>query len=144
MAVLTAVVCLSLAGCSAMTGALFPTFGLASDDDEAGADCGEIAQRMTSAKSSYASVLGRERPAVYLSFAGNLSKAMKSKKLKGVHEMTDLQLDDVVSDTRTGCLSKHLPNEVCAGAERLGEAYRPVLLAAHDAYAADCTDHPVR
>lgn len=141
-----AVICLTLGGCTAMTGSLFPSFGSYGSSDSASStpDCTEIEQRMSKAKNRYASVLGREKPAVYLSFAGNLSRSMKSHRLKGVHEMTDLQLDDVVSETADGCLSRQLPRSVCAGAERLGDAYRPLVLAARDAFTNYCGDRPIR
>jgi hypothetical protein len=131
-----------LGGCSAMTGSLFPSFGFS--DTSSSPDCGEIEQRMQSARTTYASVLGKEKPAVYLGFAGNLSRAMKAKHLKGVHELTDLQLDEVVTETRDQCLSQQLPRTVCNGADRLADAYRPMIVAAHDAYNNYCGDRPIR
>jgi hypothetical protein len=146
LAILVALICVGsgLGGCTAMTGSLFPSLGFSGSDADASPDCGEIEQRIDSAKIRYAAVLGKEKPAVYLTFAGNLSKSMKSNRLKGVQEMTDLQLDEVVSETEGICLSRKLPRNICEGAERLGEAYRPLVVAARDAYANYCGDRPIR
>lgn len=133
-----------LAGCSAVTGSLLPDFGAFGGGRDASPDCAEIEQRMTSAKLRYASVLGGERPAIYLGFTGNLSKSMTAHRLNGLHELTELQIDEVVDDTANSCRSSRLPREVCEGAARLGEAYRPLVTAARDAYHNYCGERPIR
>ena len=99
---------------------------------------------MEKAKKRYASVLSREKPAIYLGFTGNLSRTMKRKRLKGVYQLTDLQLDEVIDQTRQQCIDARLPRSICRGSRRIGDAYQPLLAAARDAHKNYCGDRPIR
>lgn len=99
---------------------------------------------MHRAHRQYAAVLNREKPAIYLNFTGNLSRTMRKNRLKGIYQMTDLYLDKVVEATRASCLKDHLKRETCRGASRLGRAYKPLVLAAREAYENYCGNRPIR
>ncbi len=58
--------------------------------------------------------------------------------------MTDLNLDEVIERTRNACVMGALPHNECAGATRLGQAYKPLVLASRQAYENYCGNRPIR
>ena len=134
----------SLAGCSSFSTSSFPSFGFGGATSSLSPDCTEIEQRMGFAHRQYASALSRENPAIYLTFTGNLSRTMMKNKLRGVHQMTDLHLDNVVDRTQDACARSTLGRTDCRGANRLGRAYKPLVLAAREAHENYCGNRPIR
>ena len=99
---------------------------------------------MSHAHKKYARALGREKPSIYLTFTSNLSRIMKRNRLRGVHEMSDLHLDNVVDRTKQACQVGNLSRSICRGAGRLGAAYKPLVLAAREAHENYCGNRKIR
>ncbi|MCF6197839.1 MAG: hypothetical protein L3J67_00320 [Hyphomicrobiaceae bacterium] len=121
-----------------------PSFGFGGNDDSQSPDCSEIEKRMAHAHQKYAQALGREKPTIYLTFTGNLSRTMKRNRLRGVHELTDIYLDNIVDRTQQACVSGNLSRSTCRGAGRLGTAYKPLVLTAREAYDNYCGNRQIR
>ncbi len=138
------VLALGLSGCTSLSTCSLPTFGFGGASSSFSPDCTEIEQRMGSAHKKYAKALRREKPAIYLGFTGNLSKTMRKNRLKGIYQMTDYHLDNVVDNTSHGCVMASLDNSVCLGASRLGRAYKPLVLAARQAHENYCGNRVIR
>ncbi len=135
---------IGVSGCSSFSMSSLPTFGLGGSDSSHSPDCSEIEKRMVYAHHEYAQALGREKPSIYLTFTGNLSKTMRRYHLRGVHEMTDRHLDKVVDHTQQACMTDNLSRSVCRGAGRLGAAYKPLVLTAREAYENYCGNRRIR
>jgi len=135
---------IGLSGCSGFSVGSLPSFGFGSSTGSQSPDCSEIEKRMSHAHQKYARALAREKPAIYLTFTGNLSRTMKKNRLHGVHEMTDFQLDAVIDNTQQACISSKLARSVCRGADRLGKAYKPLVLAAREAHENYCGNRKIR
>lgn len=135
---------MGLAGCTSFSTVSLPSFGFGGDSSSHSPDCTEIEKKVRRAYKKYASVLGREKPAIYLAFTGQLSRTMKRNHLKGVHQMTDVHLDTVVGRTRQACIKGKLDRSVCSGANRLGRAYKPLVLAAREAHENYCGNRPIQ
>ncbi len=135
---------IGLSGCSSFSMSSLPTFGFGGGDNSHTPDCSEIEKRMVYAHHEYAQALSREKPAVYLTFTGNLSKTMRRYHLRGVHEMTDRHLDKIVDHTQQACMTRNLARSVCLGADRLGAAYKPLVLTAREAYENYCGNRRIR
>ena len=133
----------SLTGCTSFSTTSLPSFGFGSSTSQS-PDCTEIEKRMRFAHKQYASALGHEKPAIYLTFTGNLSRTMKKNHLAGIYQMTDLHLDHVVDRTQQSCFMGNLGRSVCAGANRLGRAYKPLVLAAREAHENYCGNRPIQ
>ncbi len=138
------VLALGLSGCTSLSTSSLPTFGFGGASSSSSPDCTEIEQRMGSAHKKYAKALRQEKPAIYLGFTGNLSKTMRKNRLKGIYQMTDYHLDNVVDKTSHSCFMASLDNSVCRGASRLGRAYKPLVLAARQAHENYCGNRVIR
>ena len=135
---------IGLSGCSGFSMTSLPSFGFGGSSGSQSPDCSEIEKRMGHAHKKYARALGREKPSIYLTFTGNLSRTMKRNRLRGVHEMSDIHLDNVVDRTQQACQIGHLSRSVCRGAGRLGAAYKPLVLAAREAHENYCGNRQIR
>ena len=133
-----------LSGCTSLSTSSFPSFGFGGSDSSLSPDCTQIEQRMRHAHKKYASALGHEKPAIYLTFTSNLSRTMKHNQLSGIHQMTDLHLDGIVERTQQACFMGQLGRSVCTGAARLGRAYKPLVLAARESHENYCGNRPIR
>ncbi|MCP4936725.1 MAG: hypothetical protein GY927_21605 [bacterium] len=138
------VLAIGLSGCTSLSTYSFPSFGFGRSSSSSSPDCTEIEQRMGSAHKKYAKALRQEEPAIYLEFTGNLSKTMKKNRLKGIYQMTDYHLDDVIDKTSHSCFMASLDNSVCRGVSRLGLAYKPLVLAARQAHENYCGNRVIR
>lgn len=134
---------LGLTGCSSFSSSTLPTFSFGGGSSSLSADCTEIESRLRRAHKKYAMVLGHEKPAVYLTFTGHLSRTMRKNHLAGLHQMTDRHLDTVVGRTRQACIKGNLGYSICAGANRLGRAYKPLILVTREAYENYCGNRPI-
>jgi len=133
-----------LSGCSGFSIASLPSFGFGGRDSSQSPDCSEIEKRMAHAHRKYARALGHEKPSIYLTFTGNLSRTMKRNHLRGLYEMTDLHLDNVVNRTQQTCMTDNLSRSTCRGAGRLGAAYKPLVLTAREAHDNYCGNRQIR
>lgn len=138
------ILAIGLSGCTSLSTSSFPSFGFGGSSSSSTPDCTEIEQRMGSAHKKYAKALRQEKPAIYLGFTGNLSKTMRKNRLKGLYQMTDYHLDNVVDKTSHSCFMASLDNRVCQGASRLGRAYKPLVLAARQAHENYCGNRVIR
>ena len=133
---------LGLSGCANVSTSTLPTFSFGGSSSLS-ADCTEIESRLRLAHKKYATALGHEKPAVYLTFTGHLSRTMRNNHLAGLHQMTDRHLDKVVGRTRQACIKGNLGYSICAGANRLGRAYKPLVLATREAHENYCGNRPI-
>ena len=133
-----------LSGCTGLSTSALPTFGFGVGSYSKSPDCVEIEKRMQVAHREYAMALRRERPAIYLTVTGNLSRTMKKNRLTGLYQMTDYYLDEVVDRTSDTCVMASLNNQVCQGASRLGRAYKPLVQVAREAHENYCGGRPIR
>ena len=133
-----------LSGCTSFSTSSLPSFGFGGASSSLSPDCTEIEKRMRHAHQKYASALNKEKPAIYLTFTGNLSRTMRKYRLAGIHQMTDLHLDSVIDRTQQTCTMGHLGRSICRGANRLGRAYKPLVLAAREAHENYCGNRPIR
>jgi len=133
-----------LSACSGLSMSTLPSFGFGSGHEASAADCEEIEKRMGLVHQQYAKALKREKPSVYLAFSRNLSHIMRKKHLRGVRELTDVTLEQVVDTTAHRCYMDNHSRTVCLGARRLAKAYKPVILAAREAYKNYCGNRPIR
>ena len=134
----------SLSACTSLSTSSFPSFGFGGTDSSQSPDCSEIEQRMGVAHKQYAMALRQEQPSIYLTFTGNLSRTMRKNQLAGIYQMTDYHLDSVVDRTQDTCFMASLDNNTCRGANRLGQAYKPLVLAARQAHENYCGNRPIR
>ena len=134
----------SLSGCTSLSPSSLSIFSFGGAGGALSPDCAEIEQRMQSMHKKYARALRRERPAIYLTFTGNLSRSMTQNQLSGIYQMTDYHLDTVVDRTVNTCVMASLTNNVCQGANRLGRAYKPLVLVAREAHENYCGKRVIR
>ncbi len=135
-----------LAGCSSFSTSSLPSFGFGfgSGASSQSPDCEKIEKQMRRAHRQYAAALGQEKPAIYLTFTGNLSRTMSRHRLAGLYQMTDRHLDGVIDRTRNACVMGNLDRADCAGAYRLGRAYKSLVLVSRKAHENYCGNRPIR
>ena len=109
-----------LSGCTGFSTSSFPSFGFGGSDGSQSPDCGEIEKRMGIVHQKYASALSKEHAAIYLSFTGNLSKTMVKNRLRGLYQMTDTHLEDVVGRTQRACAKDNLAYAAMPGSRSSG------------------------
>ncbi len=138
------IIAVGVSGCTSFSSSSLPSFGFGGSSSSSSPDCSEIEQRMGAAHKKYARALRREQAAIYLTFTGNLSRTMRNNQIRGLYQLTDYHLDRVVDRTSDACFMASLDNKVCRGANRLGRAYKPLVLVAREAHQNYCGNRPFR